>query len=157
MEIKIVCCGRIREKYLNEAAAEYIKMTGRFCRVEVTELPDEPLTGVKGEAAEKQVLRKEADRIRPHLKGYVIATDVAGRKMDSYAFSDCLRGIFDRGNSCITFVIGSSMGLDEDLKREADIRISFSDMTMPHRLFRIVLLEQIFRAFKIMNGETYQK
>ena len=157
MEIRIVCCGRIREKYLQEAAAEYIKMTGRFCKVDVIELADEPLTGVKSAADEKKVLEKEAAKIRPHLKGYVIATDVQGRKMDSFGFSDCIRDIFDKGNSCITFVIGSSMGLSEDLKNEADLRVSFSDMTMPHRLFRVVLLEQIFRAFKIMNGETYQK
>ena len=157
MEIRIVCCGKIREKYLNEAVAEYVKMAGRFCRISVIEVPDEPLTGVKSAADEVKVLKKEADKLRPHLKGYVIVTDVEGRRMDSYGFSDCIRGIFDCGNSCITFVIGSSMGLDGDLKREADMRISFSDMTMPHRLFRVVLAEQIFRAFKIMNGEPYHK
>ena len=157
MDINIVCCGRMKEKYLEEAVSEYIKMTGRFCRVRVTEVADEPLANVKSAADEAKVLKKEAERISPHLKGYVIATDVDGKWMDSYEFSDCLKEAFEKHGSAVTFVVGSSLGLDGSIKDAADIRISFSHMTMPHRLFRVVLAEQIFRAFKIMNGETYQK
>lgn len=157
MDIKIVCAGKMKEKYYKEACDEYIKMLGRFCKVSVIEIPDEPLSLVKSEADEIKSLEKEAEKISKRLEGYVIVLDVKGKRMTSEGFSSAIKNVMTGGDSTITFVIGSSLGLHDSIRQKAHLRLSFSDMTLPHRLFRVVLLEQIFRAFKIMNGEAYHK
>lgn len=132
-------------------------MLGRFCSVCVEELSDEPLTNIKGENAERAVKEAEGERILKKCEGYVIACDVQGTQMSSEAFAHKLDALMTGGAGVICFVIGGSLGLSAQVLKRADVRLSVSEMTLPHRLFRIVLLEQIFRAFKIMNGETYHK
>ena len=157
MEIRIVCAGKMKEKYYKDACDEYIKMLSRFCRTIVFEIPDEPLSQVKSAADEAASLEKEAEKIEKKLEGYVVVLDIKGKRFDSEGFASHIKNVMLGGDSLITFVIGSSLGLHDRIKKRADLRLSFSDMTMPHRLFRVVLLEQIFRAFKIMNGEAYHK
>ena len=132
-------------------------MLARFCDVVVCELPDEPLSNVKGEKAETAVKETEGKRILAKCEGYVIACDVQGKQLSSEAFAGKLGELMTGGNSVLSFVIGGSLGLSGEVKQRADLRLSVSEMTMPHRLFRIVLLEQVFRAFKILNNETYHK
>ncbi len=132
-------------------------MLGRFCTLTVEELPDEPLQNVKGENAERTVKETEGERILKKCEGYVVACDVRGRQMSSEAFAQRIDELMIGGASTMCFVIGGSLGLGEQVLKRADLRLSLSEMTLPHRLFRVVLLEQVFRAFKIMNGETYHK
>ena len=157
MKINIVCAGKMKEKYFLEAQKEYVKMLGRFCDVTITEIPDEPLSNIKSSADEQGALMREGDKILPKLKGYVIAADVKSKEMTSEEFAEKINSLMNGGISEITFVVGSSLGMAKSVKQRADARISFSKMTMPHRLFRIVLEEQLFRAFKIINKETYHK
>ncbi|MBC5647760.1 23S rRNA (pseudouridine(1915)-N(3))-methyltransferase RlmH [Christensenella tenuis] len=157
MKIKIVCVGKLKEDFYEKAQAEYTKMLGRFCTLHIEELPDEPLTNVKGEKAEQAVKAAEGERILRKCEGYVIACDVRGKEMSSESFAEKVGSLMSGGNSTLTFVIGGSLGLSADVLGRADLRLSLSRMTLPHRLFRIVLLEQVFRAFKILRGETYHK
>lgn len=157
MIIKIVCVGKLKEDFYKKAQAEYSKMLGRFCEVLIEELQDEPLCNVKGDKAEAAVRDTEGQRILSKCSGYVIACDAQGKKFTSEAFSQKISDVMIRGDSTICFVVGGSVGLSQAVLKRADLRLSFSDMILPHRLFRIVLLEQVFRAFKILNNETYHK
>ena len=157
MKIKIICVGKLKETFYEQAQAEYAKMLSRFCTLTVEELPDEPLTNVKGEKAEEAVRNAEGTRILKKCEGYVVACDVRGKELASEEFAQKLDGLMSGGAGTITFVVGGSLGLSGEVLRRADLRLFMSRMTLPHRLFRIVLLEQIFRAFKIMRGETYHK
>lgn len=132
-------------------------MLGRFCTVEIVELADEPLTNVKSAASEEAARNLEGKRVLEKLKGYVIVCDIQGKKFTSEAFSQKLGNVLSDGAGGISVVIGGSVGLSKEVLSRADLRLSFSDMTLPHRLFRVVLLEQLFRAFKILHGETYHK
>jgi 23S rRNA (pseudouridine1915-N3)-methyltransferase len=126
--------------------------------VTVAEVADEPLANIKSKKDEQNAKNKEAERILAKCPpGFLIACDVKGQKYDSEGFADRLSEIMTNGAGTLVFVVGGSIGLADDILKKADMRISLSDMTMPHRLFRVVLLEQIYRAFKIMNGETYHK
>lgn len=149
--------GKLKEKYYLAAQAEYVKMTSRFAQTEIIEVADEPLSGVKSEAGEMAVLDAEAQRILPHLSGHVVVCDVGGQQKSSEEFAAYIGNRMLQGDGEITFVIGGSIGLGAEIKKKAALRLSISCMTMPHRLFRIVLLEQIYRAFKILNKETYHK
>ena len=157
IKIKIICVGKLKEDFYTKAQAEYAKMMGRFCTLVVDELPDEPLAGVKGEKAEQAVKEAEGKRILSRCEGFVIACDVRGKQFSSEAFAEKLDALMTGGTSTISFVIGGSLGLSREVLAHADLRLSVSEMTLPHRLFRIVLLEQVFRAFKILNHETYHK
>lgn len=154
-KIKLVCVGKLKEKYYQAAQAEYKKMLSRFAEVEITEVPDQPLA--KNGAGDEAALRAEAERIAPHLRGRIVACDIGGEAMDSEAFAAYIKNAMDTGAGGLCFVVGGSAGLADEVKQKADLRLSFSKMTMPHRLFRIVLLEQVYRAFKILSGETYHK
>lgn len=132
-------------------------MTSRFAQTEIIEVADEPLSGVKSDVGEQAVLAAEAQRILPHLSGHVIVCDVGGQQKSSEEFAEYLKNRMLQGDGAITFVIGGSIGIAEEVKKKAALRLSVSRMTMPHRLFRIVLLEQVYRAFKIINNETYHK
>lgn len=149
--------GKLKEKHFLAAQGEYAKMLSRFAQIEIIEVPDEPLSGVKSQAGEKAALLSEETRILPRLTGHVVACDIEGRQMPSVEFAGYLQKCMLEGESEICFVVGGSVGLSETIKKKAAFRFSVSPMTMPHRLFRIVLLEQVYRAFKIMNGETYHK
>jgi 23S rRNA (pseudouridine1915-N3)-methyltransferase len=132
-------------------------MLSRFAQTEIIEVPDEPLAGVKSTAGETAALLSEEARILPRLSGHVIACDIVGRQMSSEGFAGYLKDRMLEGTSEICFVVGGSIGLSDNVKSKAALRLSVSRMTMPHRLFRIVILEQVYRAFKIINGETYHK
>lgn len=159
MKISIVTVGKLKEKYLKDGIAEYSKRLSRFCDLEITEVEDEQAPENSSPAQEVQIKKKEADRILKKVKtgSTLVILDVKGEKPDSEGFAAKLRSFFVTGSSHITFVIGGSLGLDTDLLKSADYRFSMSSLTFPHQLARLILLEQVFRAFKIMNGETYHK
>lgn len=159
MKITILCVGKIRERYLKEGIDEYAKRLSRFCSLQITEVGDEQAPVSLSAAQEEQVKKKEAARVIARLKesAFLIALDARGEKMSSEGFASALEACFTGGKSDITFVIGGSLGLDAELIKKADRVLSLSDMTFPHRLARLILLEQLFRAFKIINGEAYHK
>lgn len=152
MKINIICIGKLKEKYLVDAEKEYVKRLSRFCELKIIELNEE-------RENTPNALLKEAERILPKIndKDFVIALAIEGRKRDSEDFSKDIISIFESGKQSISFVIGGSEGLDESVKNRADYLLSFSDMTFPHQLMRIILLEQLFRAYKIANKEKYHK
>ena len=158
MKIRIISVGKMKERYWKEAQQEYSKMLSRFATVEVVEVADErtPEDASAGEI--RAILKKEGERVRAALKGvdrfYALASE--GTQEDSVALSLRIAREADSTRS-LGFVIGGSFGLAEDLKRDAAGLVSFSKMTFPHRLARIILFEQLFRAFKIAHGETYHK
>lgn len=159
MRISVISVGKLKERYLKEGIGEYAKRLSRFCDLQLLEAEDEQAPESLSTIQEEQVKKKEAARILGKLKEgtFLIALDVKGEKMSSEGFADVLQKCFTAGKSNITFVIGGSLGLDAGLVKKADLRLSFSDMTFPHQLTRLILLEQLYRAFKIINGETYHK
>ncbi|MBQ7369552.1 MAG: 23S rRNA (pseudouridine(1915)-N(3))-methyltransferase RlmH [Clostridia bacterium] len=143
-KIYFVVVGKIKESFYRDAVAEYVKRMSRFAKVEIKELPE----GSNPEA--------EADEILRAVRGYVIALAVEGEKLSSEKLAEKLKKLGDGGRE-ITFVIGSSYGLSDRVKNSADYRLSFSDMTFPHQLMRVILAEQVYRAFMINAGSTYHK
>ena len=174
MTIEIICTGKLKEKFWQDAAAEYIKRLSRFCRLTVTELAEARLAG-SSEADEKAVVDAESRAVLAKIgrgsdksgkdravqpdrsQTYVIALDVKGRALSSEALAARLSELTLSGKSHIIFVIGGSYGMSEELLSACDMRLSFSNMTFPHQLMRVILLEQIYRSFKINAGETYHK
>ncbi|MBR2603402.1 MAG: 23S rRNA (pseudouridine(1915)-N(3))-methyltransferase RlmH [Bacilli bacterium] len=149
--IKIICVGKIKEKYLEDAIQEYEKRIGKYCKLEIIEVKDEAFDEVK-------TLLKERDSIIKYIsdKDYIITMEIEGNQISSEEFASKIDSI-QTNNSNITFIIGGSYGLHPDIKERSNCKLSFSKMTFPHQLFRVVLLEQIYRAFKINNNETYHK
>ena len=143
-KIYFIVVGKMKEKFYTEAVAEYVKRLSRFAKVEIKELPE----GISVEA--------EADSILKACKGYVIALAVEGEKLSSEKLAAKLGKLTDEGKD-VSFVIGSSCGLSDRVKTAADYRLSFSDMTFPHQLMRVILAEQVYRAFMINAGSTYHK
>lgn len=159
MKITILAVGKIKEKYFTAAIQEYVKRLSRYCKLEILEVADEK-TPDQASAHEEDLIReKEGERLRRYIKdgGYVIALAIDGKQTTSEGFADKLQGLCVSGKSHIIFVIGGSIGLDQKLLQGADELLSFSQMTFPHQLMRVVLLEQIYRAFRIMHGEPYHK
>ena len=159
MNINIVCVGKIKEPFYRDAIGEYAKRLSRYCSLKITEVSDEK---TKENATDKEidiVLRKEGDKVLSHIKDneYVIALAIDGKKYDSIAFADRIEKLSIEGSSDICFVIGGSLGLHNDVIKRADMKLSFSDMTFPHQLMRVILLEQIYRAYRIINKEPYHK
>lgn len=150
--IKIICLGKIKEKYFNDAIKEYEKRLSKYTKLEIIELNDEKDNDIK------VCLQKEKVSILNHIKekDNIIILDIEGKEYTSLEFSNFLEKELII-NSNITFLIGSSNGLDEEIKKLTNKKISFSRLTFPHQLFRIILLEQIYRSFKIINNETYHK
>ncbi|MGN0806360.1 MAG: 23S rRNA (pseudouridine(1915)-N(3))-methyltransferase RlmH [Candidatus Coproplasma sp.] len=144
MKVNLICVGKIKESYLREAVAEYSKRLSRFCRLEIKEL------------AEGRSLKEEAPLILKAATGYKIALCIEGQKYSSEKLASCVKALCDGGKE-ISFIIGSSCGLDESVKAQADLKLSFSDMTFPHQLMRVILLEQVYRAFMINGGSEYHK
>lgn len=143
-KINIVCVGKIKEDFYRNAVTEYLKRLSRFAKVEVKEI------------AEGKDLEEEAQGILRAAKGYIIALCVEGDKLSSENLAKRIKTLCDKGEE-ITFIIGSSCGLSDTVKSEADFKLSFSDMTFPHQLMRVILCEQIYRAFMINSGSTYHK
>lgn len=159
MKITVISVGKLKEKYLKDGIAEYCKRLSRFCDIEMIEVSDEQAPENLSELEEKQIKKREGDRIRKKIKdgSVVIALDVEGKELSSEELAAKLNSFFISGKSAITFVIGGSLGLDEEILRKSDFRLSFSKMTFPHQLARLMLVEQIYRAFKINHGEPYHK
>jgi 23S rRNA (pseudouridine1915-N3)-methyltransferase len=159
MKITLISVGKLKEKYLKEGIAEYIKRLSRFCDLQLVEVEDEQAPETLSAMQEEQVKKKEAARILAKVKEgtYLIILDVKGQRKTSEGLAAAFQDCFTSGRSNITFIIGGSLGLDPELLKKADLRLSLSDMTFPHQLTRLIILEQIFRAFKIIHGETYHK
>lgn len=158
LSINIVCVGKIKEKFFKDAIDEYSKRLSKYCKLDILELPDEKIPDKPNDSIINDVKSKECDNIINHLKkdSYIIALDLIGKEFSSEDFSKKIENI-SMQNSKITFIIGGSLGLTDKLLNLADEKICFSKMTFPHQLIRIFLIEQIYRAFKISNGESYHK
>ena len=150
--IKIICVGKIKEEYFRNAIKEYEKRLSKYTKLEIIECSDYGTLDVS------TILEKDKDEILKYIsdRDYLITLEIEGKEMDSVSFSKKLEQTF-LTNSTITFIIGGSYGIHEDIKGRADFHLSFSQMTLPHQLFRVILLEQIYRSFKIMNNESYHK
>ncbi|MBQ6998369.1 MAG: 23S rRNA (pseudouridine(1915)-N(3))-methyltransferase RlmH [Clostridia bacterium] len=157
MKIKIVCVGKLKEKYLKDGIDEYCKRISRFAKVDIVELADEKIPDTPSPAQCESVLKCEGDKIKKHLEGYIISLCVEGENLSSEKLAEKIASVQLGGNSTITFVIGGSLGIDEEIKKASHFKLSFSKMTFPHQLMRLILTEQIYRAFKINNNENYHK
>ncbi|WP_290770946.1 23S rRNA (pseudouridine(1915)-N(3))-methyltransferase RlmH [Anaerofustis sp.] len=157
MNINIICVGKLKEKYLKEAQTEYVKRISRFTKINIIEIADEKLTG--SESLDELAKEKEGVKILNKLNknSYIFAMDIKGCQMNSVEFAEKIDNLILKGKSNFTFIIGGSLGLSKDVLNVADKKLSFSSMTFPHQLFRVMLLEQIYRCFKINNNETYHK
>lgn len=150
--IKIVCVGKIKEKYFKDAINEYIKRIGKYTKLEIIEINDLDRLNIA------DILKKEGEAILKHIKDrdYVVTLEIEGIKMNSIELASKIDNMLFK-NSNITFVIGGSYGLSDEVKNRSNFKLSFSDFTFPHQLFRVILLEQIYRSFKINNNESYHK
>lgn len=170
-KITVVCVGKIKEKYLVDAISEYAKRLGRYCRLDIVEVADEKTPDDAGEALEEQIKRKEGERLLKSIEkvissrgeminrddAFVIALAIEGKQLSSTELAEKLSSLAVGGKSQLVFVIGGSLGLSGEVLSRADFLLSFSRMTFPHQLMRVVLLEQIYRSFRINQGEPYHK
>ena len=159
MKITIIAVGKIKEKFYSDAVAEYEKRLGRYCKLEIVQVEDEKTPDKTGTALDEAVKRKEAERILKYLRddAYVVTLEIQGDSYDSEGFAKQIDKLATQGVSHIQFVIGGSLGLHEEICKRADLAVSFSKMTFPHQLMRVILIEQIYRAYRIINGEPYHK
>ncbi|MGN0317356.1 MAG: 23S rRNA (pseudouridine(1915)-N(3))-methyltransferase RlmH [Lachnospira sp.] len=158
-KITIVCVGKIKESFFTQAVGEYSKRLSGYCKLEIIELPDEKTPDNASEQLNLKIKDKEGERILSAIKddAFVIALAIEGKMLDSVELSDKINELAVGGVSNITFVIGGSLGLSQNVMNRADYKLSFSKMTFPHQLMRVILLEQIYRAFRIMKNEPYHK
>ena len=159
LKVTIVAVGKIKEKFYTQAIEEYAKRLSAYCKFEIIEVKDEKTPDNPSAAEKQQLLDREAERVIAKIpkNARVISLCVEGRQMPSEKFADILAKASVEGVSSIVFVIGGSMGLTEDVKARSSLRLSFSEMTLPHMLMRVVLTEQLYRAFTIIEGKTYHK
>lgn len=159
MRITILCVGKIKEKFYRDAIAEYKKRLSRYCKLEIIEVSDEKTPDGASEVVELQIKEKEAERMEKYLRdgAFICALAIDGKQLDSVELSQKIERLGTSGTSHIIFLIGGSLGMSEKLLNKADMKLSFSKMTFPHQLMRVILLEQIYRAYRIMNGEPYHK
>ena len=156
--INIICTGKIKKKYLKDAIDEYSKRLSKFCKLNILELPGKKIPDKTNSSIENEIKNIESENVINHLKKdtYVICLDLKGKQFSSEEFAQDIQDI-SMLHSNITFIIGGSLGMSEKLLNLANQKICFSKMTFPHQLIRVFLLEQIYRAFKIINGENYHK
>lgn len=159
MNITIITVGKLKEKYLKQAIDEYSKRLSRYCKLDIIELPDEKTPDNASEKDELIIKEKEGQLILSKIKEntYVVALDLRGKHITSEEFSGLIENCGVTGSSNIVFVIGGSLGLAEAVIKRANYKLCFSKMTFPHQLFRVMLLEQIYRAFRISKNEPYHK
>ena len=159
MNIKVICVGRIKENFFKEAINEYSKRLQKYCKLSIIEVQDEKTPESASDHECELILDKEADRILKYIddNDHVIALAIEGKSFDSVSFAKYIDRLGIDGKSNIVYVIGGSLGLSERVKSRADMLLSFSDMTFPHQLMRVILLEQIYRTFRINNNEPYHK
>lgn len=159
VKIDILCVGKIKESYFTDAIGEYSKRLRSYCNINIIEVKDEK-TPEHASAKEEEIIKKvEAERLLKHIsdKAALVALCIEGKEMDSVSFSSFVSACEIEGRSHIQFIIGGSLGIDEELKKRASKKLSFSKMTFPHQLMRVVLLEQLYRAYRIKNNEPYHK
>lgn len=159
MKITIISVGKIKEKYYRDAIKEYEKRLSRYCKLEIIEVDDEKTPDKAGDALEDQIKAKEAERILKHIKddAYLITLEINGEMYNSEELAQKIEKLGTQGVSHIQFVIGGSLGLHNNICTRADFHLSFSKMTFPHQLMRVILLEQIYRSYRIINREPYHK
>ena len=159
MKITIISVGKIKEKYYRDEVAEYEKRLSRYCKLDIIEVEDEKTPDKASIAEEEQIKAREAERILKHIKddAFLITLEIDGDMYDSAGLAQKLERLGIQGVSHIQFVIGGSLGLHNNVCGRADMHLSFSKMTFPHQLMRVILLEQIYRSYRIMNNEPYHK
>ncbi len=159
LKINIVCVGKVKEKFFTGAIDEYSKRLSRYCNLKIIELPDEKTPDNASDTVNDLIKRKEGERILSNIKddSYVIALAIEGKMLDSVELSKKIDELGISGKSDISFVIGGSLGLSSEVLARADYKLSFSKMTFPHQLMRVILLEQIYRSYRIMKNEPYHK
>jgi 23S rRNA (pseudouridine1915-N3)-methyltransferase len=159
MRVQVICIGKLKEKYWTEAVSEYAKRLSKYCDLEITELKETKLVDKASKAQEEAVIEEEGRTILKHVKdsSFVISLEIQGKSLSSEELSQKFEELSLDGNSHLTFIIGGSLGLSKDVSRRADFKLSFSKMTFPHQMMRVILLEQIYRAFKIIKNEAYHK
>ena len=159
MKITILCVGKVKEKFYQDAIKEFQKRMSRYCKLDIVEVADEK-TQEQSSDLEIQIIKdKEGERLLKHIKedAYIICLAIDGKQLDSVELSEKMNQLFVTGNSHICFVIGGSLGISDNVLKRANYKLSFSKMTFPHQLMRVILLEQIYRGFRIMNNEPYHK
>jgi 23S rRNA (pseudouridine1915-N3)-methyltransferase len=158
MKIKIVAVGKIKEKYLIDGINEYLKRISRYSKIEVIEVPDEKAPDNLSPRDEEIIKEKEGEKILSKISNeFIIVLAIEGKKLNSIELAELIEKTFSYESSDITFVIGGSLGLHKRVYERSNLKLSFSDMTFPHQLMRIILLEQIYRAFRINSNEPYHK
>ena len=159
MKITLITVGKIKEKYFTDAIAEYAKRLSRYCKLDMIEVADEKTPDGASEALENQIKEKEGERILAKVpdNAYVVALAIEGKQLDSEELADKMEKWNVNGISHLIFIIGGSLGLTPKVLNRADFKLSFSKMTFPHQLMRVVLLEQVYRSFRIRNNEPYHK
>ena len=158
LKITVVSVGKMKEKFFLQGVEEYSKRLSRYANVNIIELKDEPTPDAPTDKEREQILSKEGERIKEKIPkdAYIISLCVEGKQLSSEEFSDVLRDVPQKSSN-IVFIIGGSLGLSEEIKKLSNLRLSFSKMTFPHRLMRLILFEQIYRAFTIIEGKEYHK
>ena len=159
MKITIICVGKIKEKYLSDAIAEYSKRLSKYCKLEIIQLQDEKTIENASETVNRQIKDKEGERILKNISddSYVITLEINGEMISSEKMAQKINSLGIACTSHITFIIGGSLGLSENVSNRSDYKLSFSKMTFPHQLMRVILLEQIYRSYRIINNEPYHK
>lgn len=159
MRITIICVGKVKEKFFADAIKEYSKRLSRYCKLEIREVEDEKTPEGASDTVVQQIKDKEGERVERVIpeNAYVIALAIEGKKLTSEKMARKIRDLGIAGKSHVVFLIGGSLGMSDQLLSGADYLLSFSDMTFPHQLMRVILLEQIYRSFRIINGEPYHK
>ena len=159
MKITLITVGKIKEKYLRDAIAEYSKRLSKYCKLEIVEVADEKTPDHASETVENTIREKEGERILRYVKddAYVITLEIGGRMLGSEELAEKIEGLGIQGKSHIMFIIGGSLGLGPEVMKRSDYALSFSKMTFPHQLMRVILLEQIYRSYRIISGEPYHK
>ena len=159
MKITLITVGKIKEKYLKDAIAEYSKRLSRYCKLEIVEVADEKTPDNASDTVEDAIRDKEGERILKYIKedAYVITLEIAGKMLTSEEMAEKIEKLGVQGTSHIIFIIGGSIGLGREILKRSDYALSFSKMTFPHQLFRVMLLEQVYRGFRITNNEPYHK
>ena len=159
MKITLITVGKIKEKYFTDAIAEYAKRLSRYCKLDIIEVADEKTPDGASESLENQIKEKEGERILSKISdsAYVVALAIEGKQLDSEELAEKMEKWNVNGVSHLVFIIGGSLGLTPKVLNRADFKLSFSKMTFPHQLMRVVLLEQIYRSFRIRNNEPYHK
>ncbi|HBN84557.1 MAG TPA: 23S rRNA (pseudouridine(1915)-N(3))-methyltransferase RlmH [Clostridiales bacterium] len=159
MRIEILCVGKMKDGYFKAAQKEYLKRLSAFGKVDVVEIPDAPIPDHASEKECIEILRKEGEKLLAGMKKdtYFILLDVKGKDMDSVEFSETIKSLMVSGQSHLTFAIGGSLGVSQEVRNKAHLRLSLSSMTFTHNMTRVILLEQVYRAFSIINNRTYHK